>query len=252
MERQSYQKVVDRSEVHWWYVSRRVIIKRILDRLINISIKHKKILEIGCGSGGNLAMLEEYGELHATEFDDEARKLATSKKLCFVEKAKLPDRLPFETRFDLICMLDVLEHIDHDLAALQTVENSLEENGQLLLTVPAYQFLWTCADLINHHYRRYNKKGLVALIMESNLEIEYVTYFNTFLFPFVAIGMFVLEKLNRESSEKKFDRMWLLPLAPVNKLLAKIFSSEKHCLPRVSFPFGSSILVLARKVDNKN
>ena len=196
MERQSHQTLADRTDSHWWYVSRRAIIRKILAKSLKTS-EHRKILEIGCGSGGNLQMLSEYGSLTAMEFDDENHRRASSRGICPVEKIKLEDNVAIRRHFDLICMLDVLEHINNDFAALQLVRQQLTEGGQLLITVPANKFLWTSADVVNHHYRRYTKKQLIDLIVSSRLTVEYASYFNTLLFPFISVGFLFLKRFSK-------------------------------------------------------
>lgn len=239
MKTSLYQEIHAFEDVHWWFVSRRLILRRILDRFY-LRPEAAKVLELGCGSGGNLKMLQKYGSLQAMELDDQARAWANARKLCQVEKGKLPHEMPFNDKFDLICMLDLLEHIDDELATLRVVRERLKENGLLVITVPAFQFLWSRHDEVNLHIRRYHQKRLLEKCRQAGLRVEYSTYFNTFLFPLVAAVRLLNNLLGREAgSDIK------LPPTAANKFLTWLFSSERFFLPRFSFPCGVSILLVA-------
>ena len=131
MKRESYNEMFANEDAHWWFVARRLILKKILDQYYRDK-KPGKLLEAGCGSGGNLQMLNTYGNIFAMELNDEARSMANSRNICNVKKGMLPNEVPFDDGFDLICMLDVLEHIDNDLGALQSLKKKLNQiSGRL-------------------------------------------------------------------------------------------------------------------------
>jgi SAM-dependent methyltransferase len=240
MEPEFYEEIYAAEDHYWWFVARRSILKKILDQCYQRQ-ESGRVLEVGCGSGGNLSLLEAYGRLSAMELDDGARTLAASRNICPVRPGRLPDEIPYDYSFDLICMLDVLEHIDDDLAALRTVVKQLNGNGTLLLTVPAYRFLWGPHDVVNHHKRRYTIKGLTKVSAEAGLKVRYVSYFNTFLFPVIAASRILDNIRQRDSSGLK------LPPEPVNRFLTVVFAGERLFLPKLSFPFGISIVLVAGK-----
>lgn len=242
MERESYNKMHLNEEAHWWFIARRLILKKILDRYYR-NKKPKKVLEVGCGSGGNLTMLKEYGEIFAMELDDDARNIANNRNICNVKKGRLPEDIPFNDGFDLICMLDVLEHIDDDLAALSSVKEKLNQQGKLLITVPAYKFLWSAHDVACHHKRRYTRKQLINLVLKSGLKVQYTSYFNTILFPVIAAVRILNNIFGGSGSSAKNDVN--LPPTFVNKFLRIIFSAERLILPAMFFPFGVSVLIIA-------
>jgi len=226
---------------HWWFVTRRMIIKRILDTLLQNSDIHD-ILEAGCGTGGNLELLSSYGNIYAIEINDEARDLANKRKICSVEPGSLPQNIPFKKDFNLICMLDVLEHIDDDLAAMKAIVDKIKKKGKLLITVPAYMFMWSSHDAALHHKRRYTKKQLTSVVQAAGLEIIYATYFNTYLFPLIA-----LIRILKNLFGKKDGTDLKMPSKVMNNLLKNIFYSEIMFIPKMSLPFGISILVMAQK-----
>jgi SAM-dependent methyltransferase len=159
-----------------------------------------------------------------------------------VEKGWLPDGLPFaQDRFDLIAAFDVLEHIDDDGEALRALHNRLTPHGLLVLTVPAFGWLWSRHDEFSHHKRRYTRAGLTALLTERGFAIVYSSYFNTFLFP-VALTRLKLGALLHVTP----SRAMRIPPAPLNRALTAIFSLERALIPRLSFPYGVSILLCAR------
>ncbi len=240
MRKKFYNTYFKHEDQHWWFLSRRCIIKKIIDcYFYKNNIKNKKILEVGTCSGGNLEMLSQYGNLFAMEMDKDACKIAQDRGLCDVKQGKLPDQFPFDKQFDVICMFDVLEHIEDDLATLHCLKDKLSSRGKLIITVPAYQWLWSQHDVISHHYRRYSKKTLTHVLNQAGFKINYITYFNTFLFPLIA-GI----RLINNCLGIKEDSDMEMPSKGVNHILKTIFASERFFLPKTSFPFGVSLLVV--------
>jgi SAM-dependent methyltransferase len=175
--------------------------------------------------------------------DETARSRASNRGIARVERGWLPDGLPFEDRrFDLIVALDVLEHIDDDRAALLALRHRLAPHGLLVVTVPAYGWLWGWRDEFSKHKRRYARPSLIAGLTEVGLDVTYSSYFNTLLFP-VAVAYGKLEKFLFTSAYQALS----VPPAPVNRALAAIFELERLFIPRVAFPYGLSILVCARR-----
>lgn len=240
MDRAAYAGMAAIEERHWWFVARRQILSALIDRMYLPS--DARILEAGCGTGGNLAMLSRYGELHAFEFDDGARALSAAKGLCPVDFGALPDRVDASgAPYDLIAMLDVLEHVDEDVASLATLSAMLAEDGRLLLSVPAVPALWSSHDELHHHKRRYTKAGLAQVCSSAGLAIESISYFNSLLFP-LALAQRVAVKLL--GSTQPIDAV---PAAPVNATFQAIFAAERHVLGRMGFPIGLSLYVVARR-----
>ncbi|WGK70338.1 class I SAM-dependent methyltransferase [Candidatus Haliotispira prima] len=237
----------DHEDSHWWFSARRKIIQKILDRYFQDD-NGNSVLEVGCGSGGNLRILSQYGNISALEYDDESRNLANNRKICTVKKGKLPQNIPFDTNFDLICALDVIEHIDDDLATVRALSSKLNPNGKLLITVPAYMFLWSGHDVANHHKRRYTQRELRNIASKSGLRIIYSTYFNTILFPVVAAIRWINNILGLNSNKSEGDVR--MPSSLTNKLLEAVFSLERTVIPYISFLFRSIHLDDRRKESN--
>jgi len=229
--------------VHWWFVARRRILESVIAKLAYPPAA--RILEIGCGTGGNLAMLSRFGSLSAIEYDENARSIAANLDICPVEFGGLPEPIPFgHVKFDLVCMLDVLEHIENDEGALLRAGQLLCPSGRMLVTVPAYSWLWSAHDDMHHHYRRYTAKMLRQRALNANLSVEKLGYYNTLLFPLIATAR-ILGKFSGRRSGSDAE----MPGPMTNHMLLKIFSLERHIVPRFMFPFGTSILAVLTKVS---
>ena len=241
MERAVFDRMAELDQHHWWFLARRRILEQLIRRVVRPS-KGARVLEVGCGTGHNLPMLGKFGEVDASELDSSARALSTKRLGREVKAAKLPDLSMFKRdTYDLVALLDVLEHVPDDLASLRAIHRRLKPGGALLLTVPANPWMWSAHDAAHHHFRRYTRKQLEELFLRSGLEVELLSYFNTLLYPLVAAARIVGKALKRETSDDK------LPSAPVNATLNKIFGMEAGMVGRLPMPFGVSLVAVVRR-----
>ena len=241
-----YKEMLEQESTHWWFRSRRRIVKSLLK-----SIKLKQdaaILEAGCGSGGNLPLLSVLGgKVYAFEMYDLARESAKARNIATVEEGKLPDAIPFAgINFDLIGLFDVLEHVEDDAATLKALAARLNDGGRLCITVPAYQWLFVRHDRLHHHFRRYSKTELLRKMEAAGLQVEFISYWNCLLFP-IAIIVRLLDGLG---IPKDYTIGAKKPSALINRLLLLLVSSERHLLPFMRLPFGLSLILLASKPKN--
>ncbi len=239
MDRIVYDRMAAHDSTHWWYRARRDILADYLTRYGALP-KDAKILEIGCGTGHNLPMLAEFGEIDAIEIDPAAREIASERLGKPVGAAPLPE-LPGVPRkhYDLIAVLDVVEHIEDDVAALKAMADCLAPGGKILIAVPAHAWLWSAHDVVNHHHRRYSKATLQAAIETSGLKSEKLGYFNSLLFPLAAAARIAGRMTGRDDSDDS------PPPKLVNALFEKIFRLERHLVGRVPMTPGVSIVTLA-------
>ena len=245
MENKIFQKMLKLESSHWWFVARRKIIQKAIN---NLDLpRNIRILDAGCGNGDNLSLLSTFGDLVAFEKNEYALKTAKSKKIGEIYKAELPDKLPntIKTNFDLIVLLDVLEHIDDDSKSLTTVRKLMNNKGIILITVPAFQWLWSEHDVIHHHKRRYSKSKLREKLDSSGFRIKYISYFNTLLFPFALV-----ERIGQKIFFPSNPEILELPNNKINFLLEKIFSLEAIFMNKISLPFGLSLVAIAEKKNN--
>ena len=225
---------------HWWFVARRQILDRVMGSLG--LPKDARILEAGCGTGGNLPLLARHGEVFAFDASATARRFASQTECAKVASGTLPDQIPFAgEEFDLIVLLDVLEHIADDGAALVALRSRLRPGGRLLITVPALSALWSYHDERHQHFRRYGKGELRARLQDAGFQPLQVTYFNTLLFPLVA-GTRVLQRLigGAPADDLAPPPQWL------NSILREIFAAERHVVGRIFLPVGVSLLAVAK------
>jgi SAM-dependent methyltransferase len=237
-----YRHMRELEDRHWWFLGRRRIVRSVIAELcLGPDIT---ILDAGCGTGGNLSMLRKFGQVVGAEYDEAAAAIAHERDVAQIVRAGLPDEMPFDKeQFQLITLLDVLEHIDDDQGSLQTLSGLLHRGGYLVLTVPAFPFLWSTHDTEHHHKRRYRAAQLRQVIEACGLQVQWLSYYNMWLFPAVAVVRLMRKLLpGREVSSEL-----ALPPAPLNGLLEAHFPSECLWLGRLSAPFGVSIMAVARK-----
>jgi SAM-dependent methyltransferase len=239
MERVVYQQMAELDERHWWYCARRKIIADLIRRETQLP-KDAHILEIGCGTGHNLAMLSGFGHVDGLELDEEARTLSEKRLGRKVMSSPLPELAEVPDRhYHLVGAFDVIEHIEDDEAALMSIARKLQPGGKFILTVPAHQWMWSAHDVVNHHKRRYSKRDLKELIDSSPLKLERIGYFNSLLFP-LAVAERAASKLRR-----KEDADVKLPAAPLNAALEGIFACERYLVGRFPLPPGLSLFAVA-------
>ena len=239
MERVVYQQMAELDDRHWWYRARREILSDLIRRETRLPAG-AKILEIGCGTGHNLAMLGQFGHVDGIELDDEARALSEERLGRKVMNARLPELAGVpDTHYDLIGAFDVIEHIDDDAAALASIATKLKPGGKFVMTVPAHQWMWTAHDVVNHHKRRYSRRSLKALIERSPMKLDNIGYFNSLLFPLAVAERAASKLRGREDADVK------LPPAPLNATLEAIFRAERYLVGRLPLPPGLSLFAVA-------
>ncbi len=245
MDRQIFDRMQAIEDRHWWFRARREI---LADQIARLPLPPAaKVLEVGCGTGGNLAMLARFGALSAIEPDPAARAHATQRSGVPVAAGGLPGDIPFPAGgFDLAAALDVLEHVDEDTASVEKLATLIKPGGFLVATVPAYQWMWTDHDAMHHHKRRYTLPRLARLFPPDSWAIRKTSYFNSALFPAIAGVRGVKKVFGLAGGDEE-----ALPGPALNRLLTGVFAAEKLWLARASFPFGVSILVIAERVGDR-
>jgi len=234
----AYEEMAEVEGNHWWFSGRRAILRNVI-RTLDLG-GSAKILEIGAGTGGNLSMLSDFGTVAAIEMDEHARSIALKKTggRFDIRAGSFPDAVPlFSTDFDLVCLFDVLEHIDSDVETLVAIKNLLAKRGRVVLTVPAYQWMWSSHDAFLHHKRRYSAAHLRSVVASAGYRLLKLSYFNTLLFPAAAMARF-RDRLVIAERPKPTQ----VPPKPVNQVLAGLFSLERFLVPRVDLPYGVSLL----------
>ena len=241
MERKVYEQMAQLDQRHWWFTARRRILAELIERVAKPP-KDARILELGAGTGHNLAMLSRFGTVEASELDPIARNLASERLGREVKEAALPNLSMFPAdSYDLIALLDVLEHVPDDKGSLAAILERLKPGGALLLTVPANPWMWSAHDVAHHHHRRYRKAEIGALAKEAGFEIELLSPFNSLLFPPIAAVRLVGKLTGKDDSD---DAM---PGALVNRTLDAVFGLERSLIGRLPMPFGVSLVAVLRR-----
>jgi SAM-dependent methyltransferase len=244
-----------RDEGHFWFRARNQILACLVKQIALNWPSGYRVLEIGCGIGTVLRMLEKVcdrGRVFGMDLLPEGLKFArrqTSSPLVQGDTS-LP---PFKERFELICLFDVLEHLEGDLQSLRNLKSLLEEKGVLLLTVPAHQSLWSYADEVSCHFRRYAPAGLEKTIAEAGYRVFYCSEFMMGLYPLLWLGRWfsglgLKLRGGGEKSKKDLARAELRPIPVVNELLTCFLAQEARLIARrIRLPLGTSILAVACK-----
>ena len=233
-----YQHETFRLETeHWWYRARRkIILARFRHRYP--TRKDLRILDIGCGAGSLLSALREFGQVTGLDASPDAAEAAGRVSSCDVLVGSIPDGLPAGLgHFDVVCLFDVIEHLDNDVPALQCARELLAEEGTLFLTVPALPWLYGIHDEINEHRRRYTRASLTAALTAAGFGRIRVSYFNMILSPML-IPAICWRNLRRNGHNFEVRTR----LAP---LLERVFAFERHLMRYASLPFGLSLFAWA-------
>jgi SAM-dependent methyltransferase len=227
---------------HWWYQGRRRVLESAIERLGLPT--HAHILDAGCGSGRNMVELAHHGVVTGVELSDTSVHLARERDAGEVIAGSVMD-MPFEdSSFDLTVSLDVIEHLEDDVGALRELRRVTTPGGALLVTVPAYQWLWSGHDVVNHHYRRYNRRTLLTAAESAGWKLERFTNFSSLTLP-AAILLRMLERFIPSTTKSSLD-LWVPP-APLNWALRQPLNLEASVIGRGgSIPAGLSLLAVFR------
>jgi SAM-dependent methyltransferase len=241
MDAEAYKEMIELQEEHWWFVARRDVIQSFIKMQMPQG-SGSKVLEIGCGVGGNVGLLSQSGQYRGIDMHKPAIDYCSEKYPQFEFQCTRVEDIPQEfssNKFDSIYLLDVLEHIDDQVAILKSTQNYLTQSGKILLTVPAFKFLWSPHDDFVHHVRRYTKAGLKKVLEDSGYKVERISYFNSILFPLALIQRLGMRMLN-----KKLNTHLSTPPTIVNWLFKVIFTQEAWILKRINLPVGLSIIAV--------
>lgn len=248
MEAHLFEEMARTEDHHWWFRGRRGIIEAVLREHLP-PVAARRILDVGCGTGGNLPLLQGFGQVEGLEASEQARALCQRRMgASFVLHAgAVPQDLPAGP-FDVVTAFDVLEHIpDAELpGALRGIRDVLAPAGRLVLTVPAFRFLWSEHDEVHHHQRRYTVALLTEQLSAAGLRVRWVSYFNSVLFPPIAAVRLLQRVLpHGRKGEPRSDVETTRGSGLVNQVLEAVFSAERHVVPRHSLPFGVSLIAVA-------
>ncbi len=248
MDYRDYILQSDKTGLNFWFAAKLILIKNLLKKVFIEKVNNRTILDLGCGTGTELATLNEFGLVTALDNNQTSLNLIKQQGyeiiLADIEKFSLP-----ENSYDAVCCFDLLEHLTDDQKVLNDIFRSLKNNGYLLFTVPANKPIFSSHDLALAHRRRYNKKELNNKLTKADFTIITLGYWNSILFPLEAairlIKKFLFLKLLKITNHKSDAK----PTNPIiNKILFSILNFENILIDRgIKFPFGLTIYGIARK-----
>lgn len=250
MEKSYYKEYYHLERSHWWFQARADIliahIAQVFDGRNNL-----KILNIGAATGRSSELLMQFGEVISLEYDKDCFEFVKNNLSIPIVNGSILD-LPFDDeQFDLVCAFDVIEHVVDDHSAVAEMRRVCQKGGVMCVTVPAFMFLWSEHDVINHHYRRYTAPILRGVFGKTDVNIFH-SYFNFWLFfPIAAFRLLfkILPSKKNVSAEEARSDFGVLKGTFINKLFYNIFHSENFFLKKfITLPVGVSILSTWRKV----
>jgi SAM-dependent methyltransferase len=230
-----YRELYELEDRHWWFRGRRAAIWALIERAGVDSAPH--LLDAGCGTGRNLVEFGRLGEAEGIDFSEQAVEFCHQRGLTGVRQGPV-ETLPFDSdRFDLILATDVIEHLRDDVVALTELRRVAARGGRIVITVPAYQWLWSQHDVSLHHYRRYTTPRLRRAAVAAGWQPVLSTYFFTAMLPLVAATRIGRGLLGRhESSDLALSR------AAVSQVLEAPIRGEAALIRRgARLPFGVSL-----------
>ncbi|MBK7392226.1 MAG: class I SAM-dependent methyltransferase [Chloracidobacterium sp.] len=244
MQQHTYAIMDEVEGSHWWFVGRRAILESFLKPICSSLITRNsslRILDVGCGTGANIEMLSQYGESEGVDVSDDALEFCRRKGLK-VQKG-LAETLPYaDESFELTTALDVVEHLDDDIAGLKEMFRVTKRGGYSLIFVPAFMWLWGVQDDISNHRIRYTKRQIVERLETAGYTVERATYANWTFFAPILAGRTIM-KLTGIKPESENN----ITISGLNGPLGKLFGAERFWLKHFNFPLGVSIVVVARK-----
>ena len=243
MQSHHYPILYEVEESHWWYLGRRRIIECLVEQICSdIDGANPRILDVGCGTGANLKMLARYGQAEGVDISQQAVAFCRERGLDSVKLGAV-EQLPYENEsFDLVTALDVIEHLDNDVAGLREIRRVLRPGGFALVFVPAFMFLWGVQDEVSNHRRRYTMTSLLKAVNTAGFSVQWASYANaSFFLPVLAVRTIMRWLGIRAETEYGIN----IPL--MNRPFSKLFAAERFILKRGKLPFGVSAVCVVKR-----
>ena len=249
-----YAKLFSVEDRHFWFRVRNQVICSLVSQIISTLPHGYNVLEVGCGTGNVLRLLEktcQNGSVYGMDLFMQGIDYASSRSNCSLIQGDIRNP-PFSNKFHLIGLFDVLEHLSDDIGALKNLHGLLVNSGALLITVPAHPELWSYWDDAACHCRRYQFDELSNKLLEAGFKIEYLSFYQSLIFPLMWLKRVIFPRIGKrqkkaEGENSVEDDLTIIPIA--NEILAFLLKQEIHLIKRrMKLPFGSSLLAVARKL----
>lgn len=243
MVEEDYEQMNKFEGEYWWHVGRRIILGRLIGKYAASFKNDLSILDVGCGTGGNFGVLEKFGNVIGADSSDFALQFCRRQN----KNVKLVSGnvLPFpDGSFDIVTLFDVLEHIEKEEEMINECRKVLKQGGKAVITVPAYESIWSRHDEIMGHHRRYRKKMLREKFEKAGFRTVKISYCITSMFPVI----FIVRLLSRIFPPQKNGRKtYSKTSGPLNRILIELLRAESFLLEAVDLPFGCSVAAVFEK-----
>jgi SAM-dependent methyltransferase len=241
-----YRVMFEIEDDYWWYRGLRALLERLLARYAPTDSLRGVMLDVGCGTGANLKLMQSYGNAFGVDASEQAIAFCRARGIP-ADRAFLASAtdLPFpDSQFDLAVSFDVICNLPDDAAAFSEIARVLKPGAPFIVGLPAYQWLWSLHDVAVGHRRRYDAREVRKKISGAGFGVERITYANALLMPVIA----AVRLMSRRATNGREVHSDLTPLPRiVNAPLSMLFSTEMRAVSRVNLPWGLSVIAIARK-----
>jgi SAM-dependent methyltransferase len=242
-------------DLHWWFASRTRALNAVMEPLL-LQTPNCRLLDVGCGAGNMIHHLSHYGKVKGLEIDERPVKVARERGYD-VDLFDVTDPMPFDDNsFDAVTALDVIEHNEDDMAILTDTYRILKPGGYIIITVPAFMWLWSHNDDINAHVRRYTARKIKQKLSQTGFKVKRVTYNNFFVFPMAAALILLRRSSNAKPElashhldEEEYQVEMEPASAPVNAVLTVVGQVEAALIRLVNLPVGTSLIAVGQKPE---
>jgi 2-polyprenyl-3-methyl-5-hydroxy-6-metoxy-1,4-benzoquinol methylase len=243
MDESLYHLHYKQEESHWWFAARSEIVRQVIERYGNLN-PGDTVLDIGCGTGAILKELSRKYNVVGIDMSPLAIEYSKKRGLTNVFQMTVQEFPRDKFNVKAVLLLDVIEHIDDDLEVLRSAREIVGSEGRVIITVPAYMWMWSSHDVVNHHKRRYTAKTLREVLAKAGLEPVKLTYYNTLLFPLAAVRKLIGKSKTINEASQAVDQ----PGGFINGIFKTIFASERNIVTQMNLPFGVSLLAVAQPI----
>lgn len=244
MTNQEIEKMAKFEDDYWWHKGKVFLITELLESLkVKSNFHPKNCLEIGCGTGNVISKIQDRFEVFGLDFSEKAVNFCKERGLTNVEISDITQlkELPFKRKFDTVLALDVLEHLDDDVAVMKKIQEILSPDGKFIITVPAHKFLWSSHDEALNHRRRYHIQELKGKLESVGYNIELFSYY--VMAPFFPI-LFYRAIMNIFGTGTYPKTSYVLLPKFINEFFFRLMIWEAKALGYVKLPFGVSLVAV--------
>jgi ubiquinone/menaquinone biosynthesis C-methylase UbiE len=241
MESYLYDDLYQLEETHWWHRNKRELVISLLSHFF--PKKKIRIVDVGCGTGKNVETFSKFGTCWGLDMAGKAIAFCKKRGLSHIKKGTAEQTGLPEQYFDVVTLLDVLEHTD-DKKTLMEMRLILQRGGLLIITVPAYMWMWSRWDTVLHHKRRYGKHDLEKVLEDTGFRIK----IRSFVYAFLLFPVLLIRFIKSRNAKEEYGSDFQLSNPFLDTVLFTLCRIEAWFVIRGLLPFGTSILVVAEKI----